>query len=141
MSYLDAGDIALMHDVLIGISNATLIKIENPGQLADNGDSGTPVTAWTGSASAFLLDELREVLSSGVQVKVQATKLRVFDEAGAAVSDLVAGADWQGSTVVVQDDRLPTTVTRRWSVVAMEHESDQTLDSVLLTLNGPSVVA
>lgn len=124
-----------MHDVLVGISNATLTQIATPGPLDRNGDPGTPVAAWTGSAEAFLVTEDQEVLSGGVQVQDRSTTLRVFDEAGATVASLLAGADWTASSVVVADARGVTPITRRWTVVGLEHESDQTLNSVLLTLN------
>jgi hypothetical protein len=135
MSLLSAGDIALLHDTMAGVSNARVTQIATPGTLGDSGDPGTPVVAWSGSAVAFLLVVDHEELSGGVQVQVKATKLRVFDEAGAPVAQLRSGADWAASTVVVEDRRQATASTLRWTIVGIEHESDQTLNSVLLTLS------
>lgn len=135
MSYLSAGDIAVLHEVLIGLANARLLEIATPGTLGVNGDPGTPVAVWTGSAEAFLERHDHDVLSGGAQVRVQATTLRVFDEAGATVALLRTGADWEAASVVVEDRRGVATVTKRWTIAGMEHESDQTLNSVLLTLN------
>lgn len=135
MSYLSAGDIAVLHEVLIGLSNARLTQIATPGALGDSGDPGSPTVAWTGSAEAFLERKDHDVLSGGAQVKLQTTTLRVFDEAGATVALLRTGADWEAASVVVEDRRGVTSVTKRWTISGMEHESDQTLNSVLLTLN------
>ncbi len=140
MSYLSPGDIALMHDVLVGIANAHLTQIATPGALDRNGDPGNPVAAWTGSVPAFLERRDREVLSDGTQVQDRRTMLRIFDEAGATVAALLSGPDWTASSVVIEDLRGVTPVTRRWTVVGLEHESDQTLNSVLLTLNDERVV-
>lgn len=135
MSLLSAGDISLMHAVMVEISNATLTQIATPGPLDRNGDPGTPVAVWTGTAEAFLERHDREVLSGGAQVQDRRTTLRVFDEAGADVADMLAGPDWAASSVVVIDNRGVSPVTRRWTIVGMEHESDETLNSVLLTIN------
>lgn len=135
MSYLTPGDIALMHETLTGISNARLTQIATPGALGDSGDPGSPAVGWSGSAVAFLERQDHDVLSGGAQVKLQTTTLRVFDEAGAPVALLRTGADWEAATVVVEDMRQAVTVTKRWTIAGMEYESDQTLNSVLLTLN------
>jgi hypothetical protein len=135
MTLLSGGALALMHAVMVEVSNATLTQIATPGTLDAHGDPGTPVVAWTGTAEAFLERHDREVLSGGAQVQDRITTLRVFDEAGATVASIIAGADWGASTVVIVDQRGVTDVTRRWTVVGMEHESDQTLNSVLLSLN------
>lgn len=141
MTLLDASDIGVMHDTLIELSNATLTTVETPGTLGRNGDPGVPVTAWTGSAPGFLLHEEKDILSQGVEVSEPKTTFRLFDQAGADVSRMFSGADWSASTVVIADHRLATTSTRRWTIIAMEHEQDGTLDSVLLTLNADTTVA
>jgi hypothetical protein len=138
VSLLSPGDIAIMHGELVGLSNADLTQIATPGPLADNSDPGTPVPVWTGTAPAFLLEADTDKLSADVEVQAEDVKLRIYDAAGVPADLFAAGADWAGSTVVVADRRLSTTLTRRWSVIALEHEQDGTLDSVLLTLNAPS---
>lgn len=135
MTLLDPSDISVMHDALTQLSNATLTKIETPGSLAGNGDPGTPVTVWTGAAPGFLERDDKDVLSANVEVFEPATSFRLFDAAGAPAGVLRAGADSAAATVVIVDHRLSPSVTRRWTIVAMTHEQDNTLDSVLLTLN------
>ena len=141
MTLLSAGDIALMHDTVIELANATLTKIESPGALAGNGDPGAPVTVWTGTAAGFLQREDRDVLSDGIQVHVTADTFLLFDKAGAPAAAIVAGSDWQASTVVISDERTTPAVLRRFSVTGMEHEADGTLDHVLLTLNAAIATA
>jgi hypothetical protein len=130
-----------MHSTLVELANATLTKIERPGALGDNGDPGTPIAVWTGAAPAFLERQDRDVLSGGVQVTVKMDTLIVFDKAGANVAAIIAGADWKATTVVVADERLPTPVTRRFTVTGLEHEANSTLDHVLLTLNADTAAS
>ncbi|HET6502109.1 MAG TPA: hypothetical protein VFG87_15240 [Amycolatopsis sp.] len=141
MSLIARGDIAGMHGTLTELANATLTQIEAPGPLAGNGDPGTPVAVWTGAAPAFLERQNRDVLSGGAQVKVKMDTLILFDQAGADVAAIVAGADWEATTVVVSDNRLPTPVIRRFTVNGLEHQADGTLDHALLTLNAETTVA
>ncbi len=135
MMALSAGDIRRMHTHLARISNARVTQIATPGTIDDNGDPGTPVPVWTGSAVAFLERADTSILSGGVEVQVCTTTLRVYDAAGAPVAQLRAGADWTATTIVVDDRRLTPSTTRRWTITGVEHEQDATLDSVLLTLN------
>lgn len=135
MSLLSAGDVYLMNATLEEIANASLIEIATPDTLDAYGDPGSAVVVWTGEVDAYLLTRDIDVLSAGTEVQVQKTTLRVFDAEGATVAALRAGADWSAATVVVVDRRGVVPVQRRWTVVAMEHESDQTLNSVSLTLN------
>lgn len=135
MSLLSAGDIYLMAVEMRGLSNCVLIEIASAGTLDDYGDPGIPVVEWTGSVPAYLLVEDEDILAAGTEVQVQKTTLRVFDADGAPVDELRSGADWTAASVVVEDRRNTTTRTRRWTIVGMEHESDQTLSSVTLTLN------
>lgn len=145
MSLLSAGDLALLNDTVSLLANATLTKIETPGPLANNGDSGTPVTAWTGEARGFLERKDRDVIAAGVQVKVKTDTFILFDREGVeqtvAIGSVLAGSDWEASTVVIEDERLSPSVTRRWSIAGMEHEADGTMDHVLLTLNADAAVA
>lgn len=140
VSLLSPGDIAGMHEALVELSNATLTAIEAPGTIGLNGDPSVGAPMWTGAAPGFLLRAEKDILSGGVEVSEPVTTLRVFDEAGAAVAALRAGSDWTAATVVIADHRLGTVSTRRWTVIAMEHEADQTLNSVLLTLNADTAV-
>lgn len=138
MNLLSAADVRVMHGDLVQLSNADLTQIATHGTLADNGDPGVPVAAWTGTAPAFLLETDTDTLSADIEVQTKGVKLRVFDSAGAPAALFVAGADWSASTVVIADRRLSTVATRRWSVIGLEREQDGTLDSVLLTLNAPT---
>ncbi len=137
---LSQGDLALMNDVLVGLSNAKLTTVETPGPLADNGDPGTPVPVWTGEAQGFLAREDRDVLSAGVQVRVRTDTFLLFDregvEVGLAIGSVQAGADWEATTVVISDERLTPPILRRWTISGMEHDVDGTLDCVKLILNG-----
>ncbi len=140
MSLLSPGDLALLNDTVTLLSNASLIAVETPGPLADNGDPGTPVEAWTGTAPGFLERKDRNVLSAGVEVQVKADTFILFDqagvEAGITLSDVLAGADWTASTIVIADGRVTPAQPTRFSVVGMEHEADGTMDHILLTLDG-----
>ena len=140
MSLLSPGDIALMNGTLNELANATLTKVETPGTLAGNGDPGVPGTAWSGSARGFLERADRDVLSGGAQVKVKTDTFILFDEEGRdetiPIASILAGADWEATTVVISDERMPTPVVRRFTVTGLEHEADGTLDHILLTLNG-----
>lgn len=138
---LTDADRALMHETVIRVSNATLTAIERPGTLASNGDPGTPVMVWTGAAPAFLERSDKDELKGQAETITITDQLIVFDQAGADVAALIAGADWDGSTVVVTDRRLLPVVSVRWVVQGLEHEADGTMDHCLLTLNGGSVVA
>lgn len=140
MSLLSAGDLALLNDTVSLLANATLTKVETPGPLANNGDPGTPVVAWTGEARGFLERKDRDVIAGGVQVKVKVDTLIVFDAEGAPVTSMLAGSDWEASTVVVSDERNAVAVLRRFTVTGMEHEADGTMDHVLLTLNADVAV-
>lgn len=124
-----------MTTTLSELSNCALIEIAEPGTLDGYGEPGTPVVTWTGDVRAHLLTEDKDVLSSNVQVEVKKTTLRVFDSVGAPPALLHAGADWEAASVVVRDERGAVPVERRWTVVGFEHESDQSLNSVLLTIN------
>lgn len=135
MTLLSEADIEGMHDTLIELSNCTVTQIASAGTLADNGDPGPPVSEWEGSAPGFLWREAKDALSRDAETVVRKDMLRVFDPAGLQVVLLHAGPDWSGVTIVVRDDRLSPATTRRFNIVGMEHESDQTLNSVILTLD------
>lgn len=140
MTLLGDGDIKRMSDQLLELSNAVLIEIATPGTLDRYGDPGTSTPAWTGRASGFLERQNRDELANAnqgaieLQTSIDLTTFLIFDAEGAPVLE-VAGPDWQGSTVVIEDWRLGSPLPRRFSVVGFEHQADHTLDSVLLTLN------
>lgn len=138
MALLSAGDIALMNDSLDELSNATLVKIETPGAPDAYGEPGAPTATWTGRADGFLERQDHQEVSGGEQVRIDVTTFLLFDAAGAPVTE-VAGPNWSGSTVVIEDGRQAVVVTRRFSVIGMEHQQDNTLDSILLTLDNEAV--
>lgn len=139
MTLLSAADVRMMHRDLVQLSNADLTQIATPGPLATNGDPGTPVAVWTGTAPGFLQRQAADILSSEVEVSTPKDTFRLFDAAGAPPVLLAAGPDWSGVTVVVADRRLSPVVTRRFAVIGLEREQDGTLDGVLLTLNAETV--
>lgn len=140
MSLLSPGDVALLHDTVALLANASLVEIAAPGALERNGDPGAPTVAWTGTAPGFLERKDRTVLSGGVEVQSKTDTFILFDraavEASIALSNLLAGADWAASTVVISDRRVTPAVQMRFTVVGLEHEADGTMDHVLLTLDG-----
>ncbi len=144
MVLLTSDEIGEMNTLLNELANATLTIVQSPGPLNDNGDPGTPVTVWEGEARGFLSRQDRDVLSGGVQVRQRTDTFLLFDreavEVGLAVGAFVAGADHEASTVVISDERLPGPILRRWTVTGMEHEVDNTLDNVTLTLSGDVAV-
>ena len=134
MTLLSDGDLALMHDTLIGLSNATLTEICGSGAPDRNGDPGVGAVLWSGSAPGFLNRDTKSVLSGGIAVDQQVTTFEIFDEAGATVL-YAAGGDWAASTVVIVDHRLTPSRTRRWAVTGLVHDQDNTLDNVMLELD------
>lgn len=135
MTLLSEEEIGGMRDLLLETANATLTKIETPGTLTANGDPGTPVTAWTGAARGFLERTTSSELSEGIEVIVQTDTFLLLDSTGAGIDTLAAGPDWTASTVVIDDERLAGTVTRRFTVVGHDHEAHGLLDAVKLILN------
>lgn len=144
MSLLSPGDIAQINDTVKQVANATLTTIQTPSAIAGNGDPGTRVTVWEGEARGFLQRQDRDVLSDGVQARVQIDTFILFDaEAGAhavPLGSLRSGADWHASSVVIRDERLTPASLWRFTVTGLEHEADGTLDHVLLTLNAGTEV-
>lgn len=137
---LSRGEIQSMASTLNELANATLTAIETPGSPDAYGEPGEPDEVWTGTAEGFLEILDHEELNGGQQVSVQRTTFRLLDAEGAPVIE-EAGPDWSGSTVRIEDRRLTATVTRRYSVVGMEHEANGLLDSVLLTLDTETAVS
>ncbi len=118
--------------------NAVLTEIATPGPLAPNGDPGDPVSVWTGRASGYLKRVRRSVLSGGAQVRVATDTFTILTSAGAPAA-MVAGPDWEASTVVIEDRRASTPVVRRFTVAAMENRAAGTsVDSIRLELEGES---
>jgi hypothetical protein len=117
-------------------SNATLVEIAEPGPLAANGDPGDPVAVWAGRASGYLKRVRKQVLSGGAQVRLATDTFTILDTELAPVIE-EAGADWEASSVVIEDMRTGTVVARRFMVNAMEHRAAGTIvDSVRLELEG-----
>lgn len=118
------------------LTNAVLTQIASPGPLDRHGDPGAPVVTWTGRAPGYLKRTRRSVLSGGAQVRVVVDTFTVLATAGAPASQ-VAGADWEASTVVIEDRRSSTPISRRFRVAAMENRAAGTrVDSVRLELEG-----
>jgi hypothetical protein len=117
-------------------TNAVLTQIATPGPLSDNGDPGTPVQVWSGRAAGYLKRTRKSVLSNGAQVRVVLDVFWILDSELAPVIE-VAGADWEASSVVIEDQRTATPVQRRFTVSSMEHRAAGTeVDSVRMELEG-----
>lgn len=116
-------------------ANAALLEIARPGALDDSGDPGTPVAVWTGRAAGYLKRERISEVRDGVQADVRKDVFIILRATGAPALE-AAGPDWEASTVVIEDQRTPTPVARRWSVVAMENRAaGTTVDSIRLELD------
>lgn len=116
--------------------NAVLTQIASPGAPDAWGDPGTPVVQWTGRAGGFLKRERKTVLSAGANVRVVTDVFWLLDRTAAPVIE-EAGADWAASTVVIEDQRTPIPVTRRFRVNAAEHRAAGTIvDNLRLELEG-----
>lgn len=120
-------------------SNATLVEIAGPGPLNRDGDPGDPVAVWTGRADGYLKRARKNVLSAGVQVRVATDTFTILDTQLAPVI-AIAGADWEASTVVIEDHRTGAVLARRFTVNAMEHRAAGSIvDSVRLELEGETL--
>lgn len=116
------------------LTNAVLTKIETPGPLTDEGDPGTPVAAWTGRAAGYLKRVARQEVSGGEQITVKEDVFILLRSTGAPIVE-TAGPDWEATTVVIEDRRTPTPVTRRFTVDGMENRAAGTpVDSIRLQL-------
>jgi hypothetical protein len=134
MGLLPQSEIDEMVDVVNGLANAVLVEIAAPGPLASNGDPGTPVVIWTGEAPGVLERKRSEGTSGEREAKNLTNTLRVYD--AVAPADELAGASWGASTVVIRDETRPTPVTTRWTVQGTAKETEGTLDSITLELDG-----
>jgi hypothetical protein len=121
--------------VSVALSTAVLLEIAGPGALDDSGDPGAPVPVWTGRAAGYLKRERRSVVRDGNQVDVRQDIFLILRAAGAPVLES-AGPDWTASTLVIEDRRTPTAVTRRFTVTAMENRAAGTaVDSIRVELD------
>jgi hypothetical protein len=140
MGLLRLTDAKRMAGTLAELSNATLVAITGPGAPDRYGDTPAGPDLWTGEAMGFLehpdssvVGQNQSVGSEEANVRRQATTFEVYDLEGAAVVER-SGADWAATTVLLDDRRLPTAVRRRFTVTAVEHNADGTLDSVSMRL-------
>lgn len=115
-------------------TNAVLRAINGPSTPDRYGDTGTGDPVWEGEARGYLKRSRRTVISGGAEMPVRRDVLTVLNTQGAPVLEL-AGADWEASTVTVEDQRTADPVTRVFRVVAMENRAAGTIaDSVRLEL-------
>lgn len=129
-----------------GLSNAVLTGISTPGALDSHGRPTSSSTVWTGEATGYLKRIHRAVpmhrgSQSGVPTGAEIVKTDVFwilGGAGAPPAE-VAGADWEGSTVTIIDQRTSPPVTRTFRVVGMENRAiGSPVDNVRLELATPA---
>lgn len=117
------------------MSNAVLLEIAEPGPLADSGDPTEPVPVWSGRASGYLKRERRSVVRQGNQVDIDQDIFILLRTAGAPAV-VKAGPDWTAHTLVIEDRRTATPVTRRFTAKAMENRAAGTLvDSIYVELD------
>lgn len=130
---LTEAEVAGIAATLHGTCNARLVKITGPGVLDRNGDPGPGVVLWTGEAPCWLERERHDEISGGRQVPVRRDVLVVLDVDVPPV--MVAGPDWDATTVKVRDERVPgSPVTSTFTVTAAEHSAFGLVDSVRLEL-------
>jgi hypothetical protein len=128
------GDLAHMADIVHRTAaNATLTRIQAPGQPDRNGDTQPGPDLWTGQQPGFLARVQHEEVSGGQQVTVDTDTFTMVGHA--APLDTVSGPDWTASTITVVDQRAAQAVERTFRVVGVEHTAHGLLDSVLLTLD------
>lgn len=132
MPLIPQGDLAAMRGVLDDFTNARLLKITAPGPPAPNGDPGTGVDLWIGSAPCYLERVRHDEISGGAQVPVRQDVLTILADAAPVVE--VPGPRWEASTLLVQDLRTAAPLTLTFRVAAMEHTAFGLLDSVRLEL-------
>lgn len=115
--------------------NALLLEVAGPGTPDEYGDVATGGAAtWTGRVPAHLIRERSRQVSGGAVVSVERDVLVVLGSHGAPVG-AVPGDQAQATTVLVEDRRTQTPVTRRFRVIAAENRAAGTpADSLRLEL-------
>lgn len=115
-------------------TNAVLRSVHPPGTVDGYGEATPAAAAWEGRAPGYLKRGQRAASSRGQAVDVLVDVLVVRRAAAVPVIP-VAGASWEGWTVVIEDRRTPTVVTARFQVTAMENRAGGTIaDSFRLEL-------
>lgn len=123
------------------VTNAILTAITGPGSPDDYGDPGAGGALWQGRAAGYLKRVSKTIVSGGREVRVRRDIFTILATAGAPVLE-VAGADWEATTVTIEDRRGSTPVTRSFRVGAMENRAAGTsLDSVRLELDDETIPA
>lgn len=134
MGILPAGEIAGIAATLHDTCNARLLKVTGPGVPDRNGDPGEGTVLWTGEAPCWLERQRHDEISGGRQVPVRQDSLVVLDVDVPPV--MVAGPDWEATTVKVRDERVAgSPVTSTFTVKAAEHAAFGLVDSVRLELD------
>lgn len=136
MALLSDRDRRKITETVHQLSNAALVEVAAPGPPAPNGDTD-PVAVWTGEAACFLDRDTVARVVDGAETLVETDVVRIYD--GAAPVDYLAGADWDATTVVIED-RRSSPVRSRWAVRGAARTADGTLDSIRLELDDPKEV-
>lgn len=133
------------------LANATLVAIHAPGRIAPDGNTTVGPPIWQGHALGWLRRiRLQTTVTAGTPngraeqaVTAQRDELIVRTVGDAvAVAQVIAGADWEASTVVIDDQRGPVSIRRRWTVVGVDQRAAGTIaDSVRIELDDPQDVA
>jgi hypothetical protein len=119
----------------MNFTNAMLVEIARPGPLTGNGDPGEPVQVWSGRVAGYLKRTRRQVISGGISVNIHRDVFTLLRTQGAPVVE-EAGGDWSAYTVILEDNRTPTTQRRRFTVRGMENRAAGTpVDSIRLELD------
>lgn len=115
-------------------TNAVLTKITGPGAPDAYGQPATGADLWVGRAAGYLKRIRRSAISGGQQIPVRVDTFTILTTVGAPALE-AAGADWEATTVVIEDRRTMPPTARRFRVKAMEHRAAGLLvDSVRLEL-------
>lgn len=118
------------------LANAVLTQITSAGSPDAYGDPTAGTVLWTGRAPGYLKRQRGTRLgANGQQVDARADTFTILNTAGAAILE-AAGADWEATTVTIEDQRTSPPVTRTFTVRAMENRAAGTIvDSVRLELD------
>lgn len=126
----------------MNLLNATLLDMTGAGSPDRSGDvTNEGAAVWSGRARGYLRRERRRAVTGGGMTLIEGDTLFVPTPARALLA-AVPGDQSTGTTVLVEDHRGPTAVTRRFRVVGVQHSAAGTpVDSLRLELDDARVDA
>jgi hypothetical protein len=125
------------------VANAVLTSIIGPGTtLEPNGDPSEGEEIWTGRAGGYIKREKRSRKVGDQYERGHIDVFTILTAAGAPNATVLAGADWEACSVVIEDQRTVPSVTRQFRVTAAENRAAGTIaDSLRIELEAESAVA